>query len=128
MKTKHIVLCILAVPVALSGFALWSSVFTKPVALLNKATDTTKMLANYEWFYEASNNFQSRVAQVKQFKTLVAGETDKGELSRLRVDLSAVQQSCRDLSAKYSAQSGKLHVGYMKSNTLPETLNMKECE
>lgn len=100
----------------------------KPAELVNKATDTTQMLANYEWFYEAANNFTARAAQVRSFKSLLTSETDHAEQSRLRVDLSAVQQSCRELAAKYEAQSGKIHVGYLKSKDLPEILNAKECE
>jgi hypothetical protein len=100
----------------------------KPAALASKATDTTAMLRNYEWFHEAASNYVARTAQVRSFKTLLAQEPDKGEQSRLRVDLAAVQQSCRDLAAKYEAQTGKIHVGYLKSKSLPESLNQKECE
>lgn len=124
MKTWQIVTIIVFVPTILVGVSL----LNKPAALVSKATDTTKMLQNYEWFYEASNNFKSRVAQVSSSKKALASEEDKSEKARLRVDLGAAQQSCRDLSAKYEAQSGKIHVGYLKSKSLPESLNAKECE
>lgn len=107
---------------------LVAEIISKPAALVSKATDTTKMLQNYEWFYEAANNFTARASQVRQFKGLLAQESDKGEQSRLRIDLAGIQQSCRELSAKYEAQSGKIHVGYLKSKSLPESLNQKECE
>jgi len=124
MKVWAIVLGVVLAPT----IAVTIGILNKPAALVSKATDTTKMLQNYEWFYEASNNFTARAAQVRSFKSLMAGETDKGEQSRLRVDLAAVQQSCRELAAKYEAQSGKVHVGYLKSNSLPDSLNAKECE
>lgn len=124
MKTWQIVALVILTPTALIGI----NILSKPAALVSKATDTTKMLQNYEWFYEASNNFKARVAQVATFKGLMTDETEKFERSRLRVDLAAVQQSCRELAAKYEAQSGKIHVGYLKSKSLPESLNAKECE
>lgn len=104
------------------------NIVTKPAALVNKATDTTKMLQNYEWFYEASNNFNARVSQITTFKKMLEAELDPSEKSRLRIDLAAMQQSCREMAAKYEAQSGKVHVGYLKSNSLPASLNPKECE
>lgn len=124
MKTWQIVLVTALLPTIIVAVGI----LNKPAALVAKATDTTKMLQNYEWFYEAANNFTARSAQVKQLKQTYVEETDKGEKSRLRVDLQAVQQSCRELSSKYEAQSGKIHVGYLKSNSLPESLNAKECE
>ena len=104
------------------------SLLNKPAAIASKATNTNRMIENYEWFYEAANNFGARTAQVRSFKTLLTKESDHAEQSRLRVDLAAVQQSCRDLAAKYEAQSGKVHVGYLKSKDLPQSLNEKECE
>lgn len=124
MKAWQVVLLIALAPTILFLF----SMLNKPAALVSKATDTTKMLQNYEWFYEAANNFGARSSQVRSFKTLLQQESDQAERSRLRVDLAAVQQSCRELAAKYEAQSGKIHVGYLKSQSLPESLNAKECE
>lgn len=124
MKTWQITAIVVLAPTLFIGIGL----LNKPAALLDKATDTTKMLANYEWFYETSNNFNTRTTQVAALKKILMEETDKSEKSRLRVDLSAVQQSCRELAAKYEAQSGKIHVGYLKSKSLPESLNAKECE
>lgn len=124
MKAWQIGALVVFAPTLVAAIAL----LNKPAALVSKATDTTKMLQNYEWFYEAANNFTARTGQVRQFKSLLAGETDRAEQSRLRIDLAAVQQSCRELAAKYEAQSGKIHVGYLKSKDLPETLNAKDCE
>ena len=124
MRTWQIVTAIILAPT----LAIGVSILNKPAALVSKATDTTKMLQNYEWFYEAANNYNARVSQIISFKNILNETEDKGERSRLRVDLAGVQQSCRELAAKYAAQSGKLHVGYLKSNSLPESLNAKECE
>ena len=124
MKPWQIVVALALFPTAIISCNL----LNKPAALVAKATDTTKMLQNYEWFYEAANQYSARVGQIKSFKDILEQETDKAERARLRVDLAGMQQSCRDLAAKYEAQSGKIHVGYLKSNSLPESLNAKECE
>lgn len=127
MNKKGIALVVLGIILAPTLLVV-ISLLNKPAALVSKATDTTRMLQNYEWFYEAANNFTTRTAQVRTIREILAQETDPGEKQRLRVDLGAVQQSCRELAAKYEAQSGKLHVGYLKSRDLPETLNQKDCE
>lgn len=124
MKPWQIVAAIVLLPTAIVS----CNVLNKPAALVAKATDTTKMLQNYEWFYEAANQHTARAGQIKSFKAILEQETDKAEKARLRVDLGGMQQSCRELAAKYEAQSGKIHVGYLKSNSLPESLNAKECE
>lgn len=127
MKKFHVALIVAGLVLA-PTLAVGLSLLNKPAALVAKATDTTKMLQNYEWFYEAANNYDARVAQAHTFKGMLATETDPGEKQRLRVDLAAIQQSCRELAARYAAQSGKVHVGYLKSNSLPEVLNPKDCE
>jgi hypothetical protein len=128
MKTWQIVALGVLAPTIAAGIWLVNAPATKAVALVDKATDTTKMLANYEWFHEASTNFNARVNQIKSHKTLIANETDKAELSRLRMEAAAVQQTCRDLVAKYAAKTNQVHVGYLKGKSLPEALDAGSCE
>jgi hypothetical protein len=110
--------------------ALWAlnAPATKAVSLVDKATNTTKMLADYEWFHESSTAFNARVTQILSHKAIMAKETDKDELRRLRIELAGMQQSCRDTAAKYEAKSHEIHVGYLKGRNLPETLNARSCE
>lgn len=129
MKTGvKVVLCILALPAAISAYSLWSMAFTKPVALVDAATDTNKMLANYEWFHEASAAYDSKLAQIANQHSFIKSQDDKAEAGRLRVEMGAMQQSCRDLVAKYKAKTGEVHVGFLKSKSLPETLSPEGCE
>lgn len=124
MKLWHLAAIFALTPTIIVGCNL----LNKPAALVNKATDTTKMLANYEWFHEAANAYNARVAQIRSHKALIAGETDRSEVSRLNIELAAMKQSCRDLSARYEAKSGQVHVGYLKGSSLPESLDPKACE
>lgn len=128
MKTWQGVAIAVMLPSIFALVYLVNAPITKSVSLLDKATNTDKMLANYEWFYEASNNYTARVSQIRAQATMLDKETDKVEKHQLRIELSAIQQTCRDLVAKYEANSGKLHVGYLKSKSLPESLNARQCE
>jgi hypothetical protein len=128
IKVWHLVALVILAPTI---FALWwmiNAPATKGASLLNKATNTDKMLANYEWFHESATSFDSRVSQIKSQKALLANEDDRNEKRRLNMELAAVQQTCRDLAANYSAKSNQIHVGYLKGKNLPSTLNAEQCE
>lgn len=115
-------------PTILAAVWLVNAPATKAVSLVDKATNTDKMLANYEWFQESATAFDARVAQIEAHKSLIAKETDPDELRRLRIELSGMQQVCRDLAAKYSGKTNEIHVGFLKGRNLPETLNARSCE
>lgn len=104
------------------------TVLSTPSRVITKTLETENVIMNYEWFHDANGNFDSRVSQVKQYKQLLASETDTQERSRLRVDLAAIQQSCRDLSNRYNANAAKLNRGIFRSKNLPEQLNTGDCE
>lgn len=109
------------------------NMLNKPAALVNKATNTDKMLANYEWFHEAANAYTARVNQIRAHKALMAEikdapVTDQGELARIRIELGAMQMTCREIVSKYEAKTGQVHVGYLKGTSLPESLDPKACE
>lgn len=129
MKLWHVAAALILTPTLIVGCNL----INKPAALVNKATDTNKMLANYEWFHEAANAYNARVGQIKSHKALIAEqkaapETDRGEVARLSIELGAMKMACRELVSKYEAKSGQVHVGYLKGSSLPESLDPKACE
>jgi hypothetical protein len=104
------------------------SLILQPGRIVNKTLDADNVITNYEWFHDANGNYLARVAQVKQFKGLLGAETDAQEKSRLRIDMAAIQQSCRDLSRRYNANSEKMNRGIFRSHDLPDQLNSGECE
>lgn len=96
--------------------------------LISKTLDTNNIIQSYEWFHDVNGNVQARVAQIKNFKTLVGqAVNDPAEGSRLRIELSAIQQSCRDMTTKYNAQSGKVNKTIFK-NGVPDRLEPSICE
>ena len=127
-KPWQIVLLIIFAPAIIWLWMVVNAPVTKTASLVDKATNTDKMLANYEWFNESATAFDARVKQIRVQRKMFDDETDKGERQRLRMELSAVQQTCRDLAARYAAKTNEIHVGYLKSKNLPETLSAEQCE
>jgi hypothetical protein len=119
---------IIALPVAVAAYSTFSSVVTAPSRVVNKTLQTDNIIFNYERFFDVNANFTSRVAQIKQYKEFLATETDPSEKIRLRTEMAAMQQSCRELATKYNADSQKMNRSLFKDKDLPYTLNTTECE
>lgn len=104
------------------------NIASQPARIVSKTLDADNVIQNYEWFHDANGNYLARVAQIKQFKSLNAAEPDPQEKSRLRIEMAAIQQSCRDLSRRYNANAGKMNRGIFREKSLPEQLNTGDCE
>lgn len=100
---------------------------TKPAALANKTFQTDNIIFNYERFYDVSAAYDSRTAQITQFKSDLAAATNPDEQGRIKMELGAVQQTCRDLATQYNADSQKINREIFKSNDLPERLDLVAC-
>lgn len=96
--------------------------------VVSKTLDSANVLHSYEWFFDVNANTIARVNQIRAHAKLRTEETDAKERSRLAIDLSAMQQSCRDLVTKYNANSAKANKTMFKSNNLPEVLSIAQCE
>lgn len=128
---RTVALCVvglLAVPLAVGAYSTFTTVATAPSRVINKTLETDNIVFNYERFFDVSANFTSRAAQVKQYKGFLATETDQTEKVRLRTEMAAMQQSCRELATKYNADSQKMNRSLFKDKDLPYTLNIAECE
>ena len=119
---------LLAVPIAFSAYSTFSTVVSAPSRLVNKTLETGNIIFNYERFFDINANYNARSAQVKQYKGFLASETDHDEKIRLRTEMAAMQQSCRELVTKYSADSEKMNRSLFKDKSLPYTLNISDCE
>lgn len=119
---------IIALPVAFAAYSTFSSAVTAPSRVINKTLQTDNIIFNYERFFDVNANFTSRIAQIKQYKEFLATETDPSEKIRLRTEMAAMQQSCRELTTKYNADSQKMNRSLFKDKDLPYTLNTTECE
>lgn len=115
-----------SVLLGVSGFAV--NIAMQPGRIVSKTLDADNVIQNYEWFHDANGNYLARVAQIKQFKSLATSEPDPQEKSRLRIEMAAIQQSCRDLSRRYNANAGKMNRGIFRERSLPDQLNSGDCE
>lgn len=105
-----------------------SSVISAPSRVLNKTLQTDNIINNYEWYFDVNGRFNSRVAQIAAHRDLLGETTDAAEKSRLRVELSSIQQSCRDLANQYNANAAKLNRRVFRDWSTPASLNPNDCE
>lgn len=111
------------------GAGAWGiSLLSQPGRIVSKTFDADHVISSYEWFHDAHGNFKAKTSQVAQFKKLRDEEKDEAEKRRLRTDMAAIQQSCRDLANRYNANSTKSNKSIFKGREAPETLNAENCE
>lgn len=96
--------------------------------VVSKTLDADNVITTYEWFHDAHGQYMARVSQITQTAAFYNGEQDAGERTRLRVDLGAQQQSCRDLVARYNANATKSNRSIFQGSALPEKLDPASCE
>lgn len=117
---------VVGLPIALITSSNVVSVVSRVV---DETLRTENIISNYEWYHDANAQFLARVNQVKQFKAFVDDpNNDAVERRRTRIELAAVQQSCRELATQYNANSEKINRGVFKGWSLPETLSVLTCE
>lgn len=109
------------------AFGLFTKVVSTPSRVLSKTLDTNNVIQSYEWFYDVDAAYKARYSQVKQYKSMLEEEENREEKYQLRTELSAMQQSCRDLATKYNANSNKMNKSIFKGWSLPKTLSYINC-
>jgi len=114
------------VPVGCAVLSTVNSVATAPSRVINKTLETDNIIYSYEWFFNTNAQYNTRAAQISEYKTFT--DTEHEERARLRMELSAVKQSCRELANNYNANAMKLNRAFFRSKNLPETLDVEICE
>jgi len=110
-----------------SSLMTLTSVATAPGRVISKTMETDSVIASYEFFKDAHNQVKARVAQIAGHKKILADTTDAAEKSRLRIELSAIQQGCRDLVGKYNANAEKMNKSIFQGES-PSYLEPAICE
>lgn len=135
MTTKTLIKWIFFLSILLVGLGVFfnflntaSSVATAPGRVIQETMKTDNIIQSYEWFYDVNASFNARQSQVKQYKDIMSTEADNSERIRLRTELAAMQQTCRELAEKYNANSEKMNKSVFKGWSLPDTLAMGDCE
>lgn len=119
---------LVALPIGCAVYSTYATVVTAPSRVVNKTLETNNILTNYELFHDESKQFDARVAQITEQYGFFAKEIDPAERSRLRMEMAAQQQSCRELAADYNANSRKLNRQLFKDRGLPPVLDASRCE
>lgn len=110
-----------------SILGVFTTVATAPGRVITKTLETDNIIQSYEWFYDVDAAYKARHNQVVQYKTMYQKETDKDEKYRIRTELAAMQQTCRDLATRYNANSEKMNKSIFKGWGLPEILSQANC-
>jgi len=127
------ILCFGALAIAtlfgLHIFGVFGSVATAPGRVIERTMQPDNIINTYEWFHDANANYKARVAQIAAKKRDVsAPDNDSAERFRLRTELGAMQQSCRDIAQRYNANAMKTNRSIFMGREAPETLNPTACE
>ena len=96
------------------------------VGLAEKTFDADNITNNYEWYFDAHNEIQTKKPKIAQHQTYLEAETDRKEVNNLRMELAAMQNSCRELVAKYNANSQKANRSIFKDHDLPSQVSATE--
>ena len=120
-------LVLVGLPIAGAVLSTFSSVVTAPARVINKTLETDNIISNYEWYHDAYGAWTARVEQVGQFQGFLADETDAAEKRRLRIELAAIQQACRELAERYNANSRKINRAIFKGTSTPAELDLTVC-
>lgn len=119
---------ILALPTACVYMNAASSVATAPARVVTKTMGTDNIITSYERFFDLKAGYEGRLNQVRDSASALATETDANERARLRTEVNAIRQSCRDAALAYNADAAKLNRSVFQDNNLPQTLDVTACE
>jgi hypothetical protein len=115
-----------------AGGAFLLNVATQPLrtagGVINRTFDADNVIAKYEWFHDAHGQYLARVNQIVSTRQMYTEEKDVAERSRLRIELSAQRQSCRDIVTRYNANATKTNVSIFQGREAPSSLNIQTCE
>jgi hypothetical protein len=115
------------ITVLFGSVGLVLNLLSQPGRIVSKTMDADNVIYNYEWFKDAYGNFSAKTAQVKQYKGFLANETDKSEQSRLRMEMAAIEQSCRELAQRYNANGLKVNRTIFRGEA-PSSVDVGACE
>lgn len=98
-----------------------------PYEVLDRTFDGDNIIHNYEWFYDANAQISAKARAIKSHKALV-DDAVGAEKNRLQMELTGMQNVCRELVQEYNANSKKVNRNIFKGKDIPELISMDECE
>lgn len=120
--------------VAILGIGIAGAAIKTVMAPINAASgvvsrtlDPDNIINRYEWYHDAYGVYKSRVNQIQVSKADLAA-SDPAERNRVRIELRAQQQNCRQLAEQYNANATKTNQSIFMGRTAPRRLDSAECE
>lgn len=113
--------------VAVSACSIVTAPVRSAAGIVNRTLDADNAIATYERFHDRWRGYEARIGQIRDTQRTIAGETDRVELQRLRIELNAQRQSCREIAAGYNADATKTNRSIFQGREAPATLNMEAC-
>lgn len=119
---------LIAVPLGYSVINTATTVATAPGRVVTKTMQTDNIISTYEGFFAHKAAYDGRLGQIKTHTKLIEANADPAEASRLRIELAAMQQSCREMAIKYNADAAMMNKSLFRDGKLPSTLSELECD
>lgn len=127
MKTLLYTILAVIVFILVIGFiGTATSILSAPGRVIQETLKTNNIINNYEMFFDLNAGYERRVADIQSQKLMLEGATG-AELNRLKIELTGLQQTCRDLVTRYNAATEKENRSLFKANKLPEQLEIATC-
>ena len=112
----------------LSYCAMGTKLATTPGQIITDTLDADNVVRNYEWFHDVNASYRAKLGQIATHKTILAETTDQKETARLRIELAAMQQTCRELVTRYNANATKTNRSIFMGREAPPSLEIETCE
>ena len=106
---------------------LIGAVIGAATGVISRTLEPDSIIATYEGFHDRWKAFESRRAQIASYAMIVDFATGS-EKTTAMIEQQAMMQSCRDIAARYNADSAKTNRVIFKGKEAPETLNMELCQ
>lgn len=118
----------------LYGIFFVLGILTRPLNTLSGIADRTlnsdNVIVKYEQFHDWNQAILAKKNQIAGHKEVYqeVPQSDSAERSRVRIELAAMKQSCRNLVTNYNSNSEKINTSIFKGWSLPHNISLQECE
>ncbi len=124
----YILIALAFIMVGIPVFSTCTAPMRSVSGVVDLTLDADNVIRTYEWYHDAWGQLQAKYDDVRMKADFYESETDADEIRRLRIELAAVVQSCRDLSGQYNANAAKVNRNIFQRGDVPEVVDMARCE
>ena len=110
-----------------AGVGLLSLPFVQGTRIVEKTLNADNVIYNYEWFHDYQAAINARVEQIVSNKKDLEGAAPT-DLSKMRIELQAMRQSCRTMVEQYNANATKTNRSIFMGTTVPPSFDPTICE